>query len=420
VSRPSPSVGRMISHGLDAVPKVNRKVFERTRHEAMARGMLDHLLHNRRARRTFTRRIIGLDSEVPAFRTATRTTSDVFDLIAQAGTDSSATGVVALKLIVDGPLDNDRVGRWLRALGPDPSSRLMLIVPRSRRHELGVADPRLMLVTWAQIAKRLAERDTERAELWVALSEFGEMEAVADVRQPVAPKILLDQDVTDRFRDHLRTFLLATRTLVGRAPRFSSSRSHPHAWLHAGGSGNDLGVEFGPVEDGSALWLVGTRPARSFPLRLGALADEEQHAAATARLEAIAALPDWRRDPDPDIGTEGFIGERAGRDLEDVRGLLWEVFDPALLDEAGFPLVPRQQPDLDEDRLAVRVHAPGVERSGTFLVTVGGSRTWRTLLPRVTREFDGRTYIVQAKKSDTAQDLVTAVHEALRSLATKP
>jgi hypothetical protein len=41
-------------------------------------------------------------------------------------------------------------------------------------------------------------------------------------------------------------------------------------------------------------------------------------------------------------------------------------------------------------------------------------------LPRVTREFDGRTYIVQAKRGDSAQDLVTAVHEALHSLATKP
>jgi hypothetical protein len=420
VSHPSPSVGRMISHGLDAVPTVNRKAFERTRHEAMARGMLDHLLHNRRARRTFTRRILGLDSEVPAFRMATRTTSDVFDLIAQAGADTSLTAVVALKLIVDGPLDNDRVRRWLGSLGPDPSSRLMLIVPRSRRDELGVADPRLMLVTWAQIAKRLTERDVDRAELWLALSEFGEMEAVADVRQPVAPKILLDEDVTSRFREHLQTFLLASRTLIGRAPRFSSSRSHPHAWLHAGGSGNDLGIEFGAVEDGTALWLVGQRPGRSFPLRLGALEDEGESAAAEARLRAIAALSDWRHDPAPRIETEEFIGRRAGRDIEDVRALLWEVFDPTLLEDAGFPLLPRQQPDLDEDRLAVRVHAPGVERSGTFLVAVGGSRTWRTLLPRVTREFDGRTYVVQAKKSDTAQDLVTAVHEALHSLATKP
>jgi hypothetical protein len=120
------------------------------------------------------------------------------------------------------------------------------------------------------------------------------------------------------------------------------------------------------------------------------------------------------------VATEGFIGVPASRTLEDARTLLWSVLDPALLENAGFPLVPRTQVDLTEDRLAVRVHAPSIPRSGTFLVSVGGSRTWRTLLPRVTREFDGRTYIVQAKRGDSAQDLVTAVHEALHSLATKP
>ena len=53
-------------------------------------------------------------------------------------------------------------------------------------------------------------------------------------------------------------------------------------------------------------------------------------------------------------------------------------------------------------------------------MSVGGSKNWKTLLPRVTREFDGCTYVIQAAKGDTPEDLVSAVHAALLSLATKP
>jgi hypothetical protein len=392
----------------------------------MARGMLDHLLHNRKARRAFGKRVLSIDTEVPAFRTSSRQGSEVLDLVAQSAEGAALSGSLALKLIVDGSLEQERVRGWLATLGDDPSSRLVLVLPRSRKDELGVIDARLVLVTWTQIGKRMVEKDPDRGESWRALSEFGEMDAIDDVRQPVSPKILLDEEVTTEFRAHLATMSLICSTLIERAPRFSSSRSHPRAWLHAGGSSADLGVEFDAVEDGSSIWLVGNRPQRVVPLGIGALVDEESRASALARLERIREVPDFRHAPAADVeaatavATEGFIGVPASRTLEDARTLLWSVLDPALLENAGFPLVPRTQVDLTEDRLAVRVHAPSIPRSGTFLVSVGGSRTWRTLLPRVTREFDGRTYIVQAKRGDSAQDLVTAVHEALHSLATKP
>lgn len=429
-----PSVGRMIADGLEAVPAARRSESPRTPREAMARGMLDHLLRDRKGRRAFARHVVEIPGEVPSFRTSTRSSSGVFDFLARDHSGTHTTGVLAVKLVVDGPLDQERIRELLAHLPiGDDSARLLLVLPRSRRRELtgrrkpgrsgavatgSESDPRLLVVTWAQVARRLASRDEERAPLWTALAEFGENGAVDGVRQPAAPKILLKQELATEMRAHLATMLLVSRTLLHRPPRFSSSDRRPGAWLHAGASGNDLGVEFDAVENGSAIWLVGLRPERSLPLRLGALPDEASQAAAAGRLEEITARPQWRSSDDLPVGE--FIGVPASRRLEEARALLWDVFDPARLEAAGFPLLPRHQPELTADRLAVRVHAPDIERSGTFLVSIGGSATWRTLLPRVTREFDGRTYVVQAKKSDTAQDLVSAVHEALHSLATKP
>ncbi|PWH06693.1 hypothetical protein DEO23_07125 [Brachybacterium endophyticum] len=422
MSPASPSVGRMIAGGLDAVPKQIRHDDTRTRHEAMARGMLDHVLRDRRARRQFARHVAGISGRAPAFRTTTRTTPDAYDLIGRAPSGAGPE-FLGIKLVIDGDLGEERLHTLLGGLDHAPGSRLLLIVPRSRRSQVRkVEDPtgRMLMVTWAQLAKRLVQRDPESAELWTALAEFGENEAVEDAQQPIAPKVLLDEEVTNELRDHLRSMLLISRTLIHRSPRFSSSRSHPRAWLHAGGSNEDLGVEFDAVEDGSAIWLVGSRPQRTLPLGIGALDGDEEHEAANARLQEIAAAPDWRHDPDLTVDPSPFLGTPASRKVEDARSLLWEVLDPGRLEAAGFPLVPRQQPDMTEDRLSVRVHAPSIPRSGTFLVSIGGSSTWRTLLPRVTREFDNRTYVVQAKKSASVQEFVTDVHEALHSLATKP
>lgn len=424
MSAPAPSVGRMIASGLEAVPRMMRRDSPRTRHEAMARGMLDHLLRDRRARRRFARRVGGLRGEDPTVRTTARTAATSFDLVARPPAEEGTTGTLAVKLLIDGPLDPERVAALLGELDEDPESRLLLVVPRSRQREAvpkgTEPDPRLLLVTWAKIAERLVAKDGPRAALWTALAEFGENQAVEEARQPVAPTVLLDRDVTTEMRAHLHTMLLVSEELIGRPPRFSSSRSHPRAWLHAGASGSDLGVEFDAVEDGAAVWMIGSRPRRSFALGIGALPEPEQRQQARERLRAIAAEPGWRDREAPVIDPTPFLGEPATRALEDARSLLWEVFDPGRLEGAGFPLVPRKQVDLDPDRLAVRVHAPDIPRSGTFLVSIGGSARWRTLLPRVTREFDGRTYVIQAKKGDTAADLVDAVHGALRSLATKP
>ena len=155
-------------------------------------------------------------------------------------------------------------------------------------------------------------------------------------------------------------------------------------------------------------------------MNIGALPDEESRGRAERRLRGIASGERRHDDPTYAPSVPEFIGEPASHAMEEARALLWDVFDPQMLAAAGFPLVPRRQPDLEPDALAVRLHREGDPRAGTFLVSVGRSKNWTTLLPRVTREFDGRTYIIQAAKGDTAEDLVTAVHGALLSLATKP
>lgn len=416
------SIGRMISYAYDRVARTGQENPEtgerRSRREALGRRMLEYVLMSSKARGHFVDEIARTTGTVQDFRVSSRT-SGAFDLVAELDA-GEAPAQVAIVAKVDTGTDSGQVSRLLADLAPSPASRLVLVTAKADRPELSLDDDRLVTVTWAKLARKLASADAKRAAFWQVLGEYGEDAGPLSVFRPVSPRLLLDEDLTTEFRSLLDTMRLVGQELFGRTVRFSSSRRRRGAWLHVGASGDQLGAEFGPVEDSTPIWLVGSRPTRSIALNIGGLADDESRDRAVRRLRAIAGGEHWRADPDyaPSIGE--FIGTRASGEIEDVRSLLWEVFDPRLLDGAGFPLTARNQPDLEPDRLAVRVSYPADPQAGTFLVSIGGSRTWRTLLPRVTREYDGKTYIVQAGKKGTAEDLVHDVHEALRSLATKP
>lgn len=413
-SGPAAATGSAASNG--SAPAENGQG-KRTKREEMARYLLEYLLRDPKARKAFCQVIAGIDAPATAFRTSSRSGSDLFDL--EAPLTSGAEDRIAIKVIVDGTIEADAVNAALAAL-PTPASRLVLLLPKHRKSSLDVKDEHLIRTTWAALAKRLVKKDSKRADFWRLIGEFGEDAPATSVYRAVSPRILLDQDVVKEFRSHLDTLRLVAAELYGRPVRFSTSRRSRGAWLQVGASGTGLGVEFDAVEEGSPVWLVGTRPHRSHPLNIGALPDEESRGRAERRLRGIASGERRHDDPTYAPSVPEFIGEPASHAMEEARALLWDVFDPQMLAAAGFPLVPRRQPDLEPDALAVRLHREGDPRAGTFLVSVGRSKNWKTLLPRVTREFDGRTYIIQAAKGDTAEDLVTAVHGALLSLATKP
>lgn len=407
------SAGSMIAFAVDRTAGAGGE--GTTRRDVFARALLEYALLPAKARRTVAERIAGMPGTPRQLRTSGRTGPTPFDLSAVCE-DGSLLGITAR---VDSPVDDEHLWRLLAALPDGTDSRLVLITPRASRPEVQIADERLVTVSWDRLGRRLAKLDPKRADLWELIGAFGEDAGPLAVRQPASPRILLDESLTAEMQAHLSTFCLVAEELVGRAPRLRASRTHSTR-LQVGMGPGRLGAEFGQIEDGTPTWLSGTQPARAFALGIGALEDDEARDRAVRRLRGITGGNSWRTDPayEPSLGE--FIGTTASEELEDARALVWDALDPRRLAEAGFPAVAHRQVDVTPERLALRVAYPADPHAGTFLVSIGGSRTWKTLLPRVTREHDDKTYIVQAGKKDTAQDLVTAVHTALRSLATKP
>lgn len=420
MNAPDTSVGRMIAYAVDRIARTTAERpapgIRASRPEAMARRMLEYVLAVPRSRRAFVKHVAGTTGTALAFRTATRSGPAV-DLCAEIDGADARIGIISR---VEEDLSAAEVAAHLADLGDAPASRLVVIVPRGRKPADVVQDERLVRTTWHKLAKRLTEKDDRAHALWSALAEYGEAAGARPVDVPVSPRILLEEETVSAFRAHLDTLRLASATLLGLPARFSRARPTHGAWLQAGAGGDRLGIEFGAVENGTPVWLAGSRPARTAALAIGALTDDDAREAAERRLHTIAAGTSWRDGDEHLPVVDGFLGTPADARVEDARALLWEVFDPERLEAVGFPMAIRSQPDLDELRLAVRLRYPQDPRGGTFLVAIGGSRTWRTLLPRVTREYDDKTYVVQAEKSDTADDLVRKVHEALTSLATKP
>lgn len=413
----TPTTGALVAAAFEAAARPQGRVTglgrPRTRREVFVGELLHGVLASPKARAVFARRIAGITDPVGEFRTGGRSGPAPADLVADVRDGSR----LALALHVDGPVDPAEVTELLACL-PGGASRLVVITPSTAESEPGIADERLVATTWARVARRLADKDPKRAERWALIGDVAEERAPRATGRVVSPRILLDEAVTAEMRAHLATFRLVAEHLFDRPARFAARRRGGAA-LEVGGRSGGLVAEFGAVEDGTPTWLVGARPTRAATLGLGAL-DDADRSRAEARLRAIASHPAWRTDPDRTPRVGEFLGAPATPALEAARSLLWEVLDPARLADSGFPLVARAQPDLTDERLAVRVAYPADPRAGTFLVSIGGSRTWKTLLPRVTREYDAKTYIVQAHKNDDTADLTAAVDAALRSLATKP
>ncbi|MGP9694499.1 hypothetical protein ACT3TZ_07775 [Brachybacterium sp. AOP25-B2-12] len=420
MTAPDTSVGRMIAYAVDRIARTTAERpapgLRSSRPEAMARRMLEYVLAVPRSRRAFVKHVADTSGTALAFRSATRT-GPALDLTAEIDGTDARIGIITR---VEEDIAEGVLAQRLAELVDSPASRLVVITPKGRKPDEDPEDARLVAITWPKLAKRLTDKDDRAASLWAALAEYGEAAGARPVDVPVSPRILLDEDTVAAFRAHLDTLRLSSTTLLGLPARFSRARPTHGAWLQAGAGGDRLGIEFGPVELGTPVWLAGSRPARTANLGIGALTDDDAREAAEKRLHTIAAGESWRDGDEHLPAVDGFLGAPADARVEDARALLWEVFDPERLEAAGFPMAIRSQPDLDELRLAVRLRYPADPRGGTFLVAIGGARTWRTLLPRVTREYDDKTYVVQAEKSDTADDLVRKVHEALTSLATKP
>lgn len=417
------SVGRMLA-GAQSRAAAARLGRGRTRRDALARHLLELVLASPKARRTFARRIARIEADPFTPRPGS---PGSLDLVAELATDTQGTARLGILTVVDGTVDPDTVERARTEIGPAPDSRLVVLVPKARSTAitaelaaLPAADPRIIVATWARTGRRLAEKDPKRAELWQTLGEAGESIEPLTPAGALSPRVLIDEDVTIQMRRALDSFRLSAETLLGTGGHLITSRRTQGTALEAGITTNRLGMEFGPVHDGTLIRLVGRRPVRRIDPRIGILSESADVDRARRRLQALARHEDWRTDPAPHPQVGELIGEPATPRLEDARAVLWDVLDPRRFAAAGFPAVPRAQPALDGERLALRVNCPADEAAGTFLVSIGGSKRWKTLLPRVTREYDNKTYIVQVGRSDTTADLAASVLAALRSLATKP
>ncbi|GAB2539180.1 hypothetical protein [Brachybacterium huguangmaarense] len=424
MARSDMTVGRMIAHAQAAPARPTESASPAaqplSRRETLVRRMLEYVLAHPRARARFAATVAGTSGDVRDARTTDRAGAIGADLVAEI-VDETAAGapeLLAILVRIDTPVEPATIAERLAELPDTPGSRLVVLVPRGAKPTDLPEDPRLVVTTWSRMARRMASKDTQRADLWAAIADAAEADTSRPALPPVSPRLLLDEDLTSRFCELLGAMRLVGDELFDRPVRFSTALARG-ARLQVGATGSLLGAEFGPVERSTPIWLVGSRPARALSLGIGGLRSDDDRERAAARLRAIAAGGQWRSDPDHRPAIGDLIGRGAASDIEDARALLWEVLDPRRLAEAGFPLVPRAQPELTRDRLAVRVSYPEARGAGTFLVGIGGSKKWKTLLPRVTREYDDKTYIVQVKKRDTAEDLIAAVHDALRSLATK-
>ena len=277
MARSSLSTGRMISYAFDMSQRAaaggsgTDQSIKRTKREELVRHLLEYVLRDPKARSAFAEVILRHDGELSEFRTSSRTGSEQFDLEASLASDPAAR--IAVDVTVDGPIEAAQVTGALAEL-PTAESRLLLLIPKHRKSSLDVEDERLIRTTWATFTKRLVKKDSKRAEFWRLIGELGEDSPSTSVFRAGSPRRLLDEDLVVEFRAHLEALRLAADELYGRPVRFSTSRRGPGAWLQVGASGTGLGLEFDAVEEGSPVWLVGTRPHRTFPLNIGALGDD--------------------------------------------------------------------------------------------------------------------------------------------------
>ena len=458
MARSYATVGQMMSYAIDRSVSSPDVQMPRDRNgdvELLLRHMLEFVLMAARSRDAFLRTVVQTDHTTGSITGVPRMRSTSPDLIAEllpSSSDTDDSARLGISLHVSESVSVRQLGRLRRALGSSPHHLLVVITRRSdladsegaaerdRQEQLDRQDPQgsrageepgadqqaalpqgVITFSWHRLAKRMPKADPGHAHLWETIGEIGENAGSPVVQYPLnARRLLTRPSIAQELRGHLDVFHLASRTLLGTSPHFSTRRGQTDAHLQAGVSRQRFGLEFGEVDHGSPVHLLRTGE-KPVPLDIGRLATDEERAQAKERLEAIARHGSWRTDPAAIPRRAELLGTPASPEVEGARLLLWAVMNPMLLRDRGFDLAPaRRQPALTATSLGLRLLRRGDETGTTYRIWVGESRHWGSLIPRVTREGSGggseETYAVAPRKKQSTADFVWEVHKALRSL----
>lgn len=455
MARSYATVGQMMSYAIDrsvVSPDVQMPRDRNRDVELLLRHMLEFVLMAARSRDAFLRTVAQTDHTTGSITSAPRMRSTSPDLIAEllpSSSDTDDSVRLGISLRVGEPFSVRQLSRLRRALGTSPQHLLVVITRRSdladsegaaeqdrqeqldrqgaRGDEETGADQQAALpqgvitFSWHRLAKRMPKADPGHAHLWETIAEIGENAGSPVVQYPLNARRLLTRPSTaQELRGHLDVFHLASRTLLGTSPHFSTRRGQTGAHLQAGVSRQRSGLEFGEVDRGRPVHVLRTGE-KPVPLDIGRLETDEERAQAKEQLEAIARHGSWRTDPGTIPRRTELLGTPASPEVEGARLLLWAVMNPMLLRDRGFDLAPaRRQPALTATSLGLRLLQRGDDSGTTYRIWVGESRHWGSLIPRVTREGGGgeseETYAVAPRKKQSTADFVWEVHKALRSL----
>lgn len=428
MARSYATVGQMLTYAVDKSLQfagLEGWSDHRGRAEVIVRHMLEFVLMAPRSRSAFLRTVARTEHRTGSIVAAPRLRKNSPDLLAEmlpsspTVDDGARLGIV---LSTEGAFDTARLRSLHAALGTSPHHLLIAISRRSDLQEIeGELPEGVRTTSWARLSRRMVKADPGHAALWETIGEIGENSGRPIVQFPVEVKRLLTKKkIAREFRAHLDVLHLASRTLLGSSPHFSTRRGQTSAHLQAGVSLQRTGLEFGEVEHGTPVHLLrtGERPT---PLGIGLLGSEEEHAAAQARLDSLAQRAAWRTDDAPAPVPQELIGAPASPEVEAARLLLWAIFNPMLLRDRGFDPAPaRRQPALTATTMGLRLHHRGDDSGTTYRIWVGGEREWEHLIPKVTREATDSqaevTYAIAPRKSESTADFIWQVHRALRSL----
>lgn len=428
MARSYATVGQMLTYAVDRAsssPDLENWSERNVRIEVMLRHMLEFVLMSPRSRDAFLRVVGRTEHTTGSITAAPRLRRSSPDLVAEllpSGTESDDGARLAISLRVGGPFSTAQLQQMRTALGSSPQHLLLAIARHTDRAELdGPVPDGVVATSWARVGRRMPKADPGHAHLWETLGEVGENAGRPVVQFPVdAKRLLTDKDTAREFRAHLDVLHHASRTLFGTSPRFSTRRGQTDAHLQAGVGRTRTGLEFGEADHGSPVHFLRTGQS-PVPLGIGALVDEADRTAAEERLAQLSRRTAWRTEAGTPPETGELIGEPASSAVEGARLLLWAVLNPMLLRDRGFDLAPaRRQPALTATSFGVRLVQRGDDSGTEYRLWVGGSREWRNLIPRVTREASpdrpAETYAVAPRKSQSTADFVWEVHKALRSL----
>src|SRR5699024_5901530 len=166
-------------------------------------------------------------------------------------------------LLVGEPFSVRRLSRLRRALVTSPQHHQAAITRRSDLADAeGAADQRrqeqlerpgaradeatgaqqkaalpqsVITFSWHRLAKRMPKADPGHAHLRETIAEIGENAGSPVVQYPLnAQRLLTRPSTAQELRGHLDVFHLASRTLLGTSPHFSTRRGQTGAHLQAG------------------------------------------------------------------------------------------------------------------------------------------------------------------------------------------